>query len=342
MLKILTVLAFLSSVVFAQNFDYSKKIGIGGSGGYSTPVFGNDFNDGADGDLNWGAHIRYHLCQSCGIELAFTRHDFDKTNQALKVFDILFFERLKPLSKFTPVLGLGAGVADITNFNPSSLKLALKAKAGVEYALNQNFSLGLHLNYQHISKFFATNNLPNETIHVFAPQLGITWYFGNAKTVSNIATAIEEKITESDTDSDGVVDSKDKCPNTAPDTAVNNYGCAQEEKASVKLNIQFPSGKSKLSSTYDSELKNLATFMSENPKSKVEIQGHTDNTGLKATNKKLSQARADAVKNYLVNKLGVDASRLNSKGHGDEMPVADNSTAEGRQENRRVIAVISE
>jgi outer membrane protein OmpA-like peptidoglycan-associated protein len=69
---------------------------------------------------------------------------------------------------------------------------------------------------------------------------------------------------------------------------------------------------------------------------KIEIGGHTDNTGDKAKNKTLSMNRAKAVKDYLVSK-GIDATRLTAVGYGDSAPVADNGTPEGRAQNRRTV-----
>jgi outer membrane protein OmpA-like peptidoglycan-associated protein len=75
--------------------------------------------------------------------------------------------------------------------------------------------------------------------------------------------------------------------------------------------------------------------MKENADLRIEISGHTDNTGTDAINEKLSQARADAVKNYLL-ASGVASNRIQSKGYGSLKPIATNETEEGRQANRRV------
>jgi OOP family OmpA-OmpF porin len=82
-------------------------------------------------------------------------------------------------------------------------------------------------------------------------------------------------------------------------------------------------------------LDDVVKVMKDNPDTKLTIDGHTDNTGTDAINDKLSQGRADAVKNYIVSK-GIDASRISSAGHGSSTPIADNKTAAGRQKNRRV------
>jgi outer membrane protein OmpA-like peptidoglycan-associated protein len=75
--------------------------------------------------------------------------------------------------------------------------------------------------------------------------------------------------------------------------------------------------------------------MLENPKMRIEVSGHTDNTGSASVNLILSESRAKIVVKYLINK-GIDRSRMVFKGYGYEQPVADNATIEGRSKNRRV------
>jgi outer membrane protein OmpA-like peptidoglycan-associated protein len=99
-------------------------------------------------------------------------------------------------------------------------------------------------------------------------------------------------------------------------------------------NIFFDIGKASLRPESNSELDRLLKLMQDVPSLKIEIGGHTDNTGSASLNQKLSQDRAEAVVNYLKSK-GVPASRMNSKGYGDSVPVASNTTEAGRQQNRR-------
>lgn len=104
----------------------------------------------------------------------------------------------------------------------------------------------------------------------------------------------------------------------------------------VRLNnIFFDTGKWDLRAESTAELKRLIQILKENPNMVIEVSGHTDNVGNEQKNVQLSQNRADAVKNYL-QKNGIDASRLSSKGYGQSKPVAANNTEEGRQTNRRV------
>ena len=86
------------------------------------------------------------------------------------------------------------------------------------------------------------------------------------------------------------------------------------------------------------EIAKLAAVMKKYPDLKITIEGHTDNVGGLAYNEKLSLRRADAVKKYLAEKFGIEASRLNAKGYGPIRPIESNATKEGRQKNRRVEA----
>jgi outer membrane protein OmpA-like peptidoglycan-associated protein/tetratricopeptide (TPR) repeat protein len=108
-----------------------------------------------------------------------------------------------------------------------------------------------------------------------------------------------------------------------------------EKEASVILqNVFFDFDKSTLKPESFVELQQLVKLLKENPNLKVEISGHTDNVGNDDYNLKLSQARADEVKNYLV-KQGIDENRIIAKGYGKNRPIADNNTEEGKAKNRR-------
>ena len=106
-------------------------------------------------------------------------------------------------------------------------------------------------------------------------------------------------------------------------------------KKVVLNNILFQTGKSILTTSSYTELDRLLGILKDNALMRIEISGHTDNTGSLALNSKLSEDRAKAVVEYLVQK-GIDRSRLEFKGFGPQQPIADNTTAEGRSRNRRV------
>jgi outer membrane protein OmpA-like peptidoglycan-associated protein len=105
-------------------------------------------------------------------------------------------------------------------------------------------------------------------------------------------------------------------------------------KEFVLENVYFDTGKSTLKPSSNKALNDLAEVLKLKKKMVIEIQGHTDNMGTEESNLKLSQSRAEAVKKYLVAK-GIGADRVTAKGYGQTMPVADNSSEEGRAKNRR-------
>ena len=106
-------------------------------------------------------------------------------------------------------------------------------------------------------------------------------------------------------------------------------------KKVVLRNILFETGKAILTTSSYEELNRLNEILQENPLMRIEISGHTDNTGSLSLNLKLSEDRAKAVVEYLVQK-GTERERLEFKGFGPDQPVADNSTPAGRAQNRRV------
>jgi len=136
---------------------------------------------------------------------------------------------------------------------------------------------------------------------------------------------------ELDSDHDGVVDRLDRCPNTPPNTKVDVAGCG----ITIRLEVTFDTNSANIKPESYAELDNFVQFLKEVPTARGTMEGHTDNVGSNAYNLKLSQRRADAVKAYIVSKGG-DGSRVDTKGYGESQPIADNKTAEGRAQNRRV------
>ena len=149
-----------------------------------------------------------------------------------------------------------------------------------------------------------------------------------------------------DTDNDGVADYMDKCPTTPLGTAVDAHGCAVEaavrfcDKPAV-IAISFDTNKTDVKAKYYEELDKLGNFLKEYPNSKGTIEGHTDSDGSKQLNQKLSQARAENVRSYIIKKFGIEGSRISAKGYGSAKPVASNKTAAGKAKNRRTEAVFT-
>jgi outer membrane protein OmpA-like peptidoglycan-associated protein len=111
----------------------------------------------------------------------------------------------------------------------------------------------------------------------------------------------------------------------------------QGDQLVVKFNsaILFDTGKADLKAQSQKDLNDFSEVLKKYPQTDITVEGHTDNTGPKAVNEKLSNARAQSVLGFLASR-SVDTSRMTSKGFADTQPVADNGTDDGRAQNRRV------
>ncbi len=143
-----------------------------------------------------------------------------------------------------------------------------------------------------------------------------------------------------DADGDGVIDANDRCANTPSGRRVDANGCPLVDLPAVGAtmilrNINFAVGGSRLSPSSMATLDQVATSILSIPNSRWEIGGYTSSVGSLAANRRLSTARAQTVMRYLVSK-GVPAGQLTSVGYGPSNPVAPNTTAAGRAQNRRV------
>lgn len=110
----------------------------------------------------------------------------------------------------------------------------------------------------------------------------------------------------------------------------------QSEGAFSTSDIYFASGSAQIQSESAHVLQQIATILNEDKSANVQIVGHTDNTGNATSNQKLSEQRAEAVKNYLNKNFGIDNSRMLTSGKGQTEPIASNGTNEGKAQNRRV------
>lgn len=142
-----------------------------------------------------------------------------------------------------------------------------------------------------------------------------------------------------DTDGDGVLDKDDDCVNTPG--PVENKGCPLIEKEEQEIlntafeNLEFKSGKAIIKLESYESLEELGKLLVKKPEWKLLIAGHTDNVGRESTNMVLSKKRAEAVREFLVER-GIEATRFVVEWYGEMKPIADNETEEGRQKNRRV------
>ncbi|PLX95239.1 MAG: hypothetical protein C0621_04175 [Desulfuromonas sp.] len=189
-------------------------------------------------------------------------------------------------------------------------------------------------------------------------------------------TEVDERgCPANDHDSDGVLDEQDRCPNTPQNIPVNDLGCPKDEDGdgifdfedacldspgdqpvnakgcpvdemvedvvpqgdTLVLNLEYPTGESAVTNEFIHDLQVAADLIQAHPDKRFVIEGHTDSVGPAAANLRLSQKRADKIRAYLVESLGIPAERLEAKGMGESQPVGDNATQQGRKSNRRVV-----
>ncbi len=140
---------------------------------------------------------------------------------------------------------------------------------------------------------------------------------------------VDSKGCALDSDGDGVYDHRDECPNTPEGANVNDLGCW------VLESINFETAKWEIQPDAYAELNEVVTVMKENPNLRVKVEGHTDSVGGSAYNQELSEKRAKAVMEYLIDQ-DIAPERLSYEGYGPSRPIAPNNTSLGRAKNRRV------
>ena len=145
-----------------------------------------------------------------------------------------------------------------------------------------------------------------------------------------------------DADQDGVVGAADLCPNSPYGEPVDETGCRPRLAVAQEftLLLTFEPASAKIVGDPHGALAEVAALITQYPETTVVIEGHTDDRGPPKANLKMSKARADAVAKVLIDDLGIDASRVSTKGYGKTRPIATNATKEGRERNRRVVAVV--
>lgn len=161
-----------------------------------------------------------------------------------------------------------------------------------------------------------------------------------------------------DSDFDGIPDYLDQCPQIPRGVDGGEDGCpakpaprlpvVEEQKSitktvSITLALEFDTAKAVIKKQYHNEIRKIADFMKAHPEAKAVIGGHIDNVDIHRQpqrNMRLSQARADSVRQYLIDQFGISADRISAVGYGPGRPIASNDTVEGRKKNRRVEAVI--
>jgi OmpA-OmpF porin, OOP family len=188
---------------------------------------------------------------------------------------------------------------------------------GVKYFMTD--SLALRGDFRHLVLKHS-----DDTFHNLEYTVGVDFLFGGAKQVA-VVTPVPAPVP----------------PEEPPIEPVPPYEPTPGHfKYCITLHGEFDIDRAVIRPEYRDEIAQVGDFMKKYPTTTAVIEGHTDNVGSPEHNLDLSKRRAEAVVDYLVQNYGIDRSRLEARGYGMSRPVADNSTDEGRQKNRRIEAII--
>jgi len=262
-----------------------------------------------------------------------------------------------PEGKFRPYAGVGLNYTTFMDENTkgaldgSKLKLddswGVGGQIGADIALTGNWFANVVVRYLDIDTDAKLDGakLGKVEIDPWVYQAQIGYRFGRAAPVAAAAVmAAPEPVATPepaapkpvapppDADRDGVADAADQCPDTPSGDQVDSRGCS----CHVTRQVTFKLNSAELDAQGESMLDDMAATLDRLGFISGTVTGHTDTSGAADYNQQLSLRRAEAVARYLENK-GVSAGRLQVRGMGESEPVADNSTAEGRAMNRRVV-----
>ncbi len=359
-----------AAAVTALADDYKPGFTVTPGVGYY--FFDSDSN--IDDDTLFSLALGYQFDNPWAVELVYLNADSESDNSLIGDIDVEQY-RLDGLyhfsrsGKWQPYLAGGIGDIDYeaTRFSVDDNDTIFNFGGGAKYQLSKVASLRPDLRLIH--------GIEESTFDV-AFTLGLSFLFGATESSSSVkkSTPVEPVVAAgpADSDNDGVIDSRDQCSNTpngvrvdsngcpldsdkdgvadykdsCPDSALNakvdSRGCYIEltEDKEVQLNVRFANNSAEVPQSAYSEIESVAKFMREYAGTSVVIEGHTDNRGAAAYNQQLSERRAKAVADVLIQEFRLSGNRVSSVGYGEEKPVVSNDTAENRATNRRVVAVV--
>jgi OOP family OmpA-OmpF porin len=322
--SILLVLSLLFTINNASASVKAKTF----EGGLHLGIYNFHPHQDIDNGFLFGATIGYNFTEHIGAEGILDYISAEGSNVKVDVTGYTYrlegLYHFLPEKKTVPFLAIGFGGVALDYDNGGSDTGGLfDWGGGVKYAASELISIRADVR-QYLTFSQAFSN--------FSFTVGATYLFGKG-----VGAARRDR------DGDGIMDDKDSCPDTPDGMEVDALGCALplERPVSLSMNIQFDKNRFDIKPIYQPFLKRVAKFMKDHPKTKARIEGHTDYKGKASYNLKISRKRAAAVSNYIIKKLGISPSRITALGLGEEKPIADNRTPEGRSQNRRVIIIIS-
>ena len=273
----------------------------------------------------FGLRLGYDWTDSFATELVghFMEAELKSTGHRVWVnsyrLDLLY--NFMPRTAVVPYVAMGGGLTSIKYDGPNSDDGTFNFGGGVKFFMTEN--MALRADARHIMDF-QHNELDRDIIHNWEYSAGLTFLFGGRQAkAAAIQPAAQPVAKEPPLE-----------PVPAAEPTPGHY------KYCITLQGEFDIDQAIIRPEYREEIAQVGDFMKKYPTTTAVIEGHTDNVGSYNHNMDLSQRRAEAVVNHLVEKYGIDRSRLSAKGFGFTRPIADNSTDVGKQQNRRMEAII--
>jgi OOP family OmpA-OmpF porin len=307
----------------------AKALGTTGSGATISGIYGREIAPHFAAEVN----AQYSTFET-GLD---NGTDFYQSGATL---DLVYQAFDRRGGHFTPFVLAGLGGA-YDDFYPKSKRgAAFNADAGVGVVSQPLFARRLRLRFDARYVYDAKNGGHGEGRLLAGLEIPLgrierqTVYLPGPVQVREVIKEVDRPWV--DADGDGVDDAHDLCPNTPPDFKVDAHGCMLDNQIVRLRGVTFEFGKSRLTPNAQTVLDLVSRAFAEQPTLSVEIAGHTDSVGGTQANQKLSQTRADAVREYLMAK-GVRPERLVATGYGKSQLLIDPEKGEAdRERNRRV------
>lgn len=332
--------------------------------GIGAPYYGFDKEAQLDDKVGANINFGYRFDRPFGVELSYSQVSTQNEVTGVDVdvqdvrLDGLWY--LSNEGRVLPYAALGVGnLESDTDLADAEDETSVNLGLGVKAHLSERFRARIDGRWLH-----GLDSYMNHSV----VTLGLGYVFGASQKAAAVVTpafvdadkdGVEDSVDQCpatpasvnvdakgcaiDTDRDGVADYLDQCPETDRKLKVDTNGCPVKltEDVSIDLSVQFASGSDVVKPEYFSEVRGVARFMEQYEDSQVVIEGHTDTSGSAAYNKSLSHKRANAVANLLVEQYGIERSRVQAIGYGEERPLFEEKTVEDRAKNRRVVAKVS-
>jgi len=309
--------------------------------------------DTRDGDLWNSVGFGYFITDNVSLDLEYDEFDGDYENYNVVVpgatYDEWNLSNWGLMGRYfigenawRPFVGLGFGAEKHRSVLDEDTNLSANVALGLHGQLAKHWSVRAQAMWR---QDMDGSSIPSRgEFRDLYYSLGLSFDFGGRDEPAAAAPAPAPAAAPAapppnpDLDGDGVLNEKDKCPNTRPGAVVDLDGC--EVEAVIALdNVHFDFDKATLRPEGLAILDKAAGLLKQYERVVVEVAGHTDSVGSDQYNQGLSERRAATVKDYLVGQ-GITATRLTSHGYGEAQPVATNDTDEGRALNRRVELIV--